>query len=78
MSWVLLRGKGKPFPNRGVYAHSPEVGRIGKVLLRGVPGRHALQLRVCEFAQGRTMSLALLRGTPGTAFRTGDMRIRRE
>ena len=27
-------------------------GGIGKVLLRGVPGRHALQLSVCPFAWG--------------------------
>ena len=51
MSNRVLHGKGKPFPYRGVCANSPEVGRIGKVLLRGVPGRHALQLSVCEFAQ---------------------------
>ena len=51
MSNRVLHGKGKPFPFRGVCANSPEVGRIGKVLLRGVPGRHALQLSVCEFAQ---------------------------
>ena len=70
MSYRVLRGKGKPFPYRGVCAYLSEVGGIGKVLLRGVPGRHALQLSVCEFAQGRTMPDRVLRGTPGTAFPT--------
>ncbi len=107
MSWVLLRGKGKPFPYRGTDADSPGVCpgrgcccaacRVGTpynragadspgigpclwrvlrgmsrtpsptggdgcgfagglsmswVLLRGVPGRHALRLGTCGFAGG--------------------------
>ena len=63
MSYRVLHGKGKPFPYRGVCANSPEVGGIGKVLLRGVPGRHALQLSMCGFAEGRTMPDRVLRGT---------------
>ena len=77
MSNHVLRGKGKPFPYRESVCNFAQGRSVSWMLLRGVPGRHALQRSVCGFAGARSMSWVLLPGTPGTAFPPACVRIRR-
>ena len=50
MSNHVLRGKGKPFPYRESVCNFAQGRSVSWMLLRGVPGRHALQRSVCGFA----------------------------